>query len=211
MTIPRDLVVIGASAGGFEAITALLADVPTDFPAAIAVVLHRSAAGPSDLASLLGRRANLPVSEPVDNEVVRPGHVYVAPRDLHLEFVSGQFHVHRGPKQNHTRPAIDPLFYSAARAYGSRVIGVLMTGYLSDGVAGLIRIKANEGLSLVQDPDDAAHPSMPRNAILHDHVDLTFPLRALGSLLDELVGGQSLAAAARATGARPVTSATASG
>jgi two-component system chemotaxis response regulator CheB len=204
MAAPRNCVVIGASAGGFQALSAFLGQLPAEFPGAIAVVLHRSPEGPSSLAPLLGRHACLPVSEPADGEEVRRGHVYIAPRDLHLELRLDRFHLQRGPKQHHTRPAIDALFYSAARAYGSRVIGVLMTGYLSDGVAGLVQIKAEGGLSLVQDPEDAAYPSMPRNAIMHDHVDLVFPLRSLPALLEELVVGKSVSAAARASGARPV-------
>jgi two-component system chemotaxis response regulator CheB len=204
MATPRDLIVIGGSAGGFEAVSRLVAQLGPDLAAAVAVVLHRSPDYASDLAAILGRKAALPVREPSQGEVLQRGHVYVAPRDLHMRIEGDHLALDRGAKQHHTRPAIDPLFESAAAMHGRRVIGVLLTGNLSDGVAGLLRIKSRGGLSLVQDPGEAKHPSMPRNALIYDHVDLVFRMDGLAPLLAALATGTPIMAAAQATGARPV-------
>jgi two-component system, chemotaxis family, protein-glutamate methylesterase/glutaminase len=199
---PRDLVVIGASAGGVEALTILLTKLPADLPAAVAVVLHRSPYYESRLPAVLGRRATLDVREPGHGERVEPGRVYVAPRDLHMVLNDGRLELHRGPKEHYTRPAIDPLFATAARAYGARVVGVQLTGSGDDGVAGLLAIKAGGGISIAQDPSEAAFPAMPLNAMLFDHVEAVLPLEGIADALVTLASGGVLEVAAVKTSPR---------
>jgi two-component system, chemotaxis family, protein-glutamate methylesterase/glutaminase len=182
----RDIIVIGASAGGVEALSVLLANLSGDLRAAVAVTLHRRPVV-SFLKEVLGRRSQLPVVEATDRMVFKKGRVHLAPPDRHLLFGDGVIGLDRGPKYHHTRPAIDPMFESAAKRYGRRVVGVLLTGNMSDGVMGLNDIKAAGGLSLVQRPDDASYPSMPRNAVLFDHVDRLFRLASAHLLLEAVV------------------------
>lgn len=190
--LPRDVVTIGASAGGVQALMHLLAKLPEDLPAIVGIVLHRSPYHETRLPQVLGRHATISVTEPEDGEVLRPGHVYVAPRDQHLVFVEGRARLNHGPKEHRTRPAADPLFRSAAEAYGPRVTGVLLSGYGSDGVPGLIRIKAAGGISLVQDPSEATHPVMPTRAIVEDDVDAVLPLDGLAEAIVALAQGRAL-------------------
>ena len=163
--VVREIVVIGASAGGIEALSALLALLPADFPAAILVVVHISADSPGVLPSILARAGVLPVETAKDGVAILPGRVYVAPPDRHLLLEPGSIRVTRGPKENRFRPAIDPLFRSAAQAYGEQVIGVVLSGSLDDGTAGLWAIKDRGGLAIVQEPSEAAYPSMPLSAL----------------------------------------------
>lgn len=188
--IPRDIIVIGASAGGVEALMQLFSSLPADLPASIAVVIHRSPLHSLQLLQVLGRRSTMPVREPEPHETMAPGTIYLAPRDHHMLVKGKQIELNRGPKEHFTRPAADPLFTSAAAAYGPRVIGILLTGAGDDGVAGLIAIKHHGGLSLVQDPQDAKIPSMPRNALRYDHVDLVRPLSAIPTVLAMLAQGR---------------------
>jgi two-component system chemotaxis response regulator CheB len=205
MTSPRrDVVVIGGSAGAVEALTHVLAQLPLDLGAAVAVVLHRHPDVTSNMARVFSRGSKLEVVEPEQGQPFDPGCVYLAPPDRHMVLCDDIVHLNRQPRQHHTRPAIDPLFRSAARSYGRRVIGVLLTGNLSDGVGGLIEIKQCGGLSLVQEPGEARFPSMPRNALIYDHVDLVFRLDGLVEVLAKLVSGQSVAAALGTRGVRPV-------
>jgi two-component system chemotaxis response regulator CheB len=187
----RDVIVIGASAGGVEALTTVLANLPATLPAAVAVTLHRSPL-PSHLPEVIGRRAALEIVEANDREPFRRGRVHVAPPDLHMRLLGRTIHLDRGPKQHHTRPAIDPMFQSAADSHGPRVIGLLMTGAMNDGVTGLVHIKDQGGLCLVQDPDEAQHPSMPLNALVFDHVDAMFRMATVHRVLVELVNGASI-------------------
>ena len=183
----RDIIVIGASAGGVEAVQTLLSNLPRDLPAALAVTIHRRPVA-SLLHEVIGRHSALEVVEATDRMLFKKGRVHLAPPDQHLRLgAAGCVRLDRGPKYHHTRPAIDPLFESAANRYGHRVVGVLLTGNMSDGVTGLNDIKAAGGLSLVQRPDDATHPSMPRNAVLFDHVDRTFRLATAHILLEAVV------------------------
>ncbi|MES2524797.1 MAG: chemotaxis protein CheB [Gemmatimonadota bacterium] len=161
----RDIIVVGASAGGVEAVSDLLAELPPDLTAALLVVVHTSPVGRGLLPQVLQRKSRLPVEHGEDGETVRPGHVYVARPDHHLVVSGGRMHVTRGPRENHTRPAIDPLFRSVALAYGQRVIAVVLTGMLHDGSAGLHAVRLCGGTCIVQDPDDAVHGDMPRNAM----------------------------------------------
>lgn len=167
--------------------------LPCPLPAAIAAVLHRHAQNNVSLARVLGRATPLPVIEGCDEGPFDSGTIYVAPGAAHLVLTEQGLRVHRGPKEHCTRPAIDPLFRSAAAVYGPRVVGVLLSGTGDDGVHGLIHIKGGGGLSVVQDPAEALVPSMPINALLYDHVDLVLPLTELASLLIPLIAGQQVA------------------
>jgi two-component system chemotaxis response regulator CheB len=193
----RDVVVVGASAGGVLALMNLLANLPGDLPAIVGIVLHRTPYHETRLPWVLGRQAVLKVLEPCDGALLEPGTVYVAPRDHHLLFEDGRAQLTRGPREHMTRPAIDPLFRSAARSYGPRVVGVLLTGFGGDGVPGLIDIKGAGGLSLVQDPHEAAHPAMPSRAIKEDDVDAILPLKRLASAIVALASGRAMYAGAR--------------
>jgi two-component system chemotaxis response regulator CheB len=179
----HDLIVIGASAGGVEALTALVSRLPYDLPAAVCVVLHVSPTGPSLLAEILTRAGSLPANQVVKEEVIRPGRIYMAPPDHHLVVEQGYVRVTRGPKENRFRPAVDVLFRSAAYMYGPRVIGVILTGALDDGTAGLWAVKDRGGLAVVQDPRDAFHPSMPESALRHVRVDACLPLADIAPTL----------------------------
>jgi two-component system chemotaxis response regulator CheB len=190
----RDVVVIGASTGGVAALSRLFSELPADLKALVAATMHRGASGGSNLAAVLGRNARIRVTEATRPQFTERSRVYLAPPDYHLIIRPGRLELDRGAKQHHTRPAIDPMFASAARSYGRRVIGVLLTGHLGDGTGGLIEIKQRGGLCLVQDPEEAAAPSMPRSALEHDHVDLVFRLRALPAVLEALLQGETLTA-----------------
>ncbi len=182
----HDIVVIGGSAGGVEALKRICEGLPPDFPAAIFVVVHISPTSRSVLPDLLSRAGRLPARHPIDEEVISRGTIYVAPPDMHMLLRPGHVTLRQGPRENRTRPAIDSLFRSAAVAYRSRVIGVVLSGLLDDGSAGLIAIKACGGLCVVQDPDDAIWPEMPRNALAHDNVDHCVPAAELPDLLCRL-------------------------
>jgi two-component system chemotaxis response regulator CheB len=199
----RDLIVIGGSAGAIEAVTSILVALPAELGAAVAVTLHRHPTVPSSLREVLDRRSSLEVIEPQDGTRLAAGRVYLAPQDRHMLIDGRRIRLNRNPQQHHTRPAIDPLFTSAATSAGNRVIGVLLTGSLSDGVGGLIRIKQFGGLSLVQDPSQALAPSMPRNALIYDNVDLILRVESVAEALTRLVGGEPVSALLSMNGVRP--------
>jgi two-component system chemotaxis response regulator CheB len=192
--LPRDVVVVGASAGGVDALIRLFGQLPGDFPAAVAVVIHRSPYFAGRLGPVLGRRSALPVVEPDDGAPVEPGRIYLAPRDQHLVVEPGVFRLNRGPRQHHTRPAIDALFVSAARAYRERVVGVVLSGGGDDGVVGAIAINVVGGLVLVQDPEEARVGHMPRTAIARDHVSAVLPLAGIAAALAGLAAGEPVEA-----------------
>jgi two-component system chemotaxis response regulator CheB len=183
----HNIIVIGTSAGGLKALSAVLSELPADIGAAIFVVQHLAADKKSLLPKLLGDICDLPVMNPIDGAKFETGHVYVAPPDHHLLVNADTVRVLRGPQENRFRPSIDALFRSAARAHGSRVIGVVLTGYLDDGTVGLQAIKKRGGIAVVQDPAEAAYPSMPRNALRYVRVDHTVPIAKAGALLTRLV------------------------
>src|SRR5215203_6547879 len=183
----KHLVVIGASAGGIETLRELVAGLPRDFPAAICVVLHSSPQSPGVLGAILTRAGSLPAHNARDRERLEPGHIYVAPPDYHLVIEPGRVRITKGPRENRFRPAIDPLFRSAAQVYGPAAVGVVLTGNLDDGTAGLWVIKQLGGVAIVQDPADAAYPSMPQSAINHVKVDHVVPLQAVAPLLARVV------------------------
>ena len=190
--MPRhDVIVIGASAGGVEALITLVGSLPADLPAAIFLVLHIPAQSPSLLPDILNRVGPLHALHPVDGQTIQYGHIYVAPPDHHLMIEEGIVRVIRGPKENRHRPAIDPLFRSAARTYGTRVVGIILTGSMDDGTAGLLAIKRRGGKTIVQDPQDALFSSMPQSAIAHVEVDHVMPLSDMGPLLTQLVHEQA--------------------
>jgi two-component system chemotaxis response regulator CheB len=182
----RDIVVVGASAGGTEALTELVRSLPGDFPAAIFVVVHFPASASSVLPRILSRSGALPAVHADDGMFFERGRIYVARPDCHLMVRNGRLAVRKGPKENNSRPAIDPLFRSAARSGGWRVIGVVLSGNLDDGTAGLLSIKQHGGIAVVQAPETALYPGMPRSAIDHVPVDYVVPLDQMSRVLLEL-------------------------
>ena len=185
----HDILVIGASAGGVEALTRLVRGLPEGLPAAVFVVLHLPAHGTSVLPGILSRSGPLPAAHPDDGEEIKPGRIYVAPPDVHLLVGRGRVRISRGPKENGHRPAVDVLFRTAARSYGRRVVGVVLSGALDDGAAGLAAIKSRGGLAVVQDPADALYPGMPRSALETVPIDHVAPVSELPGLLARLASG----------------------
>ena len=197
----HDLIVIGASAGGVEALSALVAGLPPDLAAAVCVVMHLRPFGESRLAEVLSRAGPLPAVAARHGDALRQGTIHVAVPDLHLLVEREGDHcvlrLTRGPRENRNRPAIDPLFRSAALAFGSRTIGVILSGALDDGTAGLWALRDRGGRAVIQDPDDALVGSMPRNAIDEVGADYVAPAAALGPLLGGLVASPSAEDAVR--------------
>jgi two-component system chemotaxis response regulator CheB len=183
----RDIIVVGCSVGGVEALQKVVGGVSAGFPGSLFVVLHIAPETYSVLPNILSRAGKLPASHAVDGELIRHGHVYVAPPDHHLILEDGRMRLTRGPKENRHRPAIDPLFRSAARSCGPRVIGVVLTGALDDGTAGLMCIKNYGGLAIVQDPEEAFCPSMPHSALENVDVDHVASLNEIPELLEKAV------------------------
>lgn len=182
----RNIIVIGASAGGFVAIKQLVADLPPELDAAIFIVWHMSPDIRGILPQVLNRQKTLLAANAVDNEPIIFNRIYVAPPDRHLVLENGFVRVTRGPKENRFRPAVDPLFRSAAYMYGPRVIGIVLSGALDDGTAGLWTIKSRGGIAVVQDPGDAEVPSMPENALQAVEVDYQVPVAEMAALLVKL-------------------------
>jgi two-component system chemotaxis response regulator CheB len=180
------VVVIGASAGGVEALSTVASGLPADLAAPVLVVLHVSPGGTSVLPHILARAGTLPAAHAADGEELQPGRIYVAPPDCHLLTEDGIVRLSRGPRRNGHRPAIDALFEAAADVHGPRVIGVLLSGVLDDGSLGLLRIKACGGRTVVQDPADAAYPAMPLHAIERGAADTVLPLAAIAAEIDRL-------------------------
>ena len=181
------LVVIGASAGGVESLRRLVGRLPGDLPAAVAVVLHLSPTSKSMLAAILTRSGPLVAHQAVDGEVVEAGQIVVAPPDHHLLLEDHVFRVVRGPTEKSARPAVDPLFRTAARCFGRRVVGVVLSGSLDDGTAGLFEIKRRGGWTMVQDPREALHPEMPQSAIEHVTIDVIADSAALADRIADAV------------------------
>ncbi len=186
-TLTRTMVVVGASAGGIEALRALVARLPADLPAAVLVVIHTAPNSPQLVPGILQASGPLPVAYASHGALVARGHIYVAPPDHHLILAGETMQVVRGPKENRARPAIDPLFRSAAWAYGPQAIGVVLSGMLNDGTAGLWAIKSCGGIAVVQDPEEARFGDMPRHALAHVPVDHRLTADAIGELVGRLV------------------------
>jgi two-component system chemotaxis response regulator CheB len=192
--VKRDIVVIGASAGGIEALRELTAELPHQIDAALFVVVHMPSWWDSKLPSVLSRQGGIAAVRAQADQTIEPGRIYVAPPDHHLLLNDGRVHLWRGPKENLHRPAINALFRSAAAAYGERVIGVILSGSMDDGSTGLWWVKRYGGLAIVQDPREALHPDMPRNALQHVTVDYVLGAREIGKSLGGMVQGVGLEA-----------------
>ena len=188
--VERDIVVIGGSAGGIGAMRAILAELPETVPAAMFLVLHTSVHSPGLLADVLTLPGAPPVHYAKNGEPFERGVVYIAPPDLHMLVEPNQhLRLAFGPKENRFRPAVDPLFRSAAAAFGPRVAGLVLSGGLDDGTAGLAAIKAAGGVTIVQDPKEAEASSMPQNALRHVRIDHCLPVRDIAALLVRLSSG----------------------
>lgn len=183
----RDIFVIGASAGGIEVLKTVLSTLPWDFGASIFIVVHTTEYSPGLLPQVLNRTSSLPCFYAVHNAPILPSRVYIAPvGQRHMLLERGNVRLEAGPRENHHRPSIDVLFRSASQAYGSEVVGVVLTGNLDDGSAGLAEIKVRCGIAIVQDPDEAMAPSMPVSAIENTDVDFILPAAEIGPKLVEL-------------------------
>ncbi|MEX3916299.1 chemotaxis protein CheB [Paraburkholderia sp. BR10872] len=177
------IIVIGASYGGIEALSLLIGQLPPTFPAPVFIVQHLGAGSTGVLPRILARASSLPVAHPQHCELIQPGRIYVAPPDRHMLVHRGYVALCNGPRENRFRPAVDPLFRSAALAYGPAVVGVVLTGYLDDGTAGLMAIKDQHGTAVVQNPLEAIAPSMPNSALASVSVDHRCNLAEMGALL----------------------------
>ncbi len=182
----RDIITIGASAGGVEALMSLMRGLPGNLPASVFVVQHLAPDLPTAMAELLTRNGTMPALLATDHFEFQKAHAYVAPPDQHLMIDRSFIYLTRGPRENRSRPSIDPLFRSAAVVHGPHVIGVILSGALDDGTSGLGAIKRCGGMTVVQDPDDAQVPDMPKSAIENVDVDHVVPLAEMGSLLVRL-------------------------
>lgn len=187
----RDTIVLGASAGGVDAFLAIVQALPERLPATVFVVQHIGA-HPSILPGMLEKAGRLPARHARDGERIAQGTIYVAPPDLHMVIDADAIRTVRGPKQNFARPAIDPLFRSAALARGPRVIGAILTGHLDDGTAGLAAVRACGGITMVQDPEHSHAPDMPRNAMRTTPPDYVLPIDMLASTLAALAGSATM-------------------
>lgn len=185
MTTIQRIVVIGASAGGVETLRQVVSTLPAHLPCAVLITLHIGT-NKSELPGLLSRAGALPASHPSHGERIQPGKIYIAPPDHHMRVAEGKIALTRGPRENWARPAIDPLFRSAASGYGAGAIGVILTGGLNDGTAGLFEIKAMGGMTVVQAPQDAINAEMPQSALDHVEVDYVRPASEIGCLLADL-------------------------
>lgn len=179
----RDIVVVGASAGGVAALQSFVRHLPESFPGTVLVVLHIPPHTPSQLQDVLANAGSLPSTVAQDGEIVEPGRLYVASSDRHLLIEKNRLRVTRGPKENRSRPAVDALFRSAAFTCGPRTIGIVLSGMLDDGTAGLWAIKDRGGLAVVQSPEEAEYSSMPENALQHVEVDAVLRLAEMPEFL----------------------------
>lgn len=182
-----DIIVIGASAGGLEAVRTVVKALPSGLPASLFIVIHTSPEGPGLLAGILDRSGSLPAVTARNGMPFEHGHIYVAPPDSHLLVEDGHVRLSQGPREHRFRPAIDPLFRTAARRFGRRVIGVVLSGNLADGSHGLMLIKENGGIAIVQNPEEAVAPSMPEAALQRVDVDHVLLAEEIGPAITDLV------------------------
>ena len=183
----RDIIVIGASAGGIDPLKILVQSLPKDFPASIFIVMHIPPHAPSKLPDILGRAGKLEARHPEDKEKIKTGKIYVAPPDHHLLIEDDHVIVRKGPKENRFRPSIDALFRSAAYVHGIRVTGVILTGALDDGTSGMWMIKRRGGKTIIQDPEEATYPEMPSSVQEFVETDYSLPAAEIGAILSQLV------------------------
>jgi two-component system chemotaxis response regulator CheB len=195
----HDLIIIGGSAGSLDPLKTLVGGLPPDLPAALCITRHTSPHAPNVLPQILAKVGSLPVTEAVDGEPLQTGRIYVSPPDRHLLVMPGHIRVNRSPTENRFRPAIDPLFRSAAVAYGPRVVGVILSGALDDGTAGLWAVKQRGGVAVVQDPTEALYPAMPQSALTYVPVDACLLAAAIAPFLIRMAR-----AAAQEEGVPPV-------
>ncbi|WP_417582965.1 chemotaxis protein CheB [Nitrincola sp.] len=182
------LIVIGASAGGMAALKKLVTQFPQDFPAPVFIVTHMSADTTGDvLVNALNESSQLTCVHAQDKQAFKSGNIYLAPSDQHMLIVKGKILVTKGARENRSRPAIDPLFRSAAVAYGNRVIGIILTGYLDDGTSGMMAIKRCGGVCIAQDPEEASYPDMPQSVIANVGADYCLPVAEMGAVLSDLL------------------------
>ncbi|MBS1503435.1 MAG: chemotaxis protein CheB, partial [Bacteroidetes bacterium] len=183
----NSVVVIGGSAGGFPAVAGLMANMPPGLDTAFFVVLHvsRKSVG-SVLVQYIQKHTQYTCSLAVNNEQIKSGHLYVAPPDFHLIVKGGYMRIVRGPHENRWRPSIDVLFRSAAAAYDSHTIGIVLSGLLDDGTSGMSAIKRSGGVCIVQDPNDAEFDDMPNNALNNVAIDYSVPVAEMGYVLDDV-------------------------
>jgi two-component system chemotaxis response regulator CheB len=182
----RDIVVIGTSAGGMNALVQLVGNLSTTLKASIFIVLHTTARSLTLLQEILQKHTTLPIITPKSGQLIHAGQIYVAPPHSHMIIKEKHIYLSQGPRVNHCRPAIDPLFRSAALHYGPRVVGIILTGMLDDGTVGLSFIKKRGGVTIVQDPDDAQHPDMPNSALANVSVDYCVALSDIPLLIKRL-------------------------
>ncbi len=183
----RDVIVVGGSAGAIEASIQMLARLPPGLPGTVLVAIHRGPSVPGVLPQMFARAGPLPADYATNDEAYRPGRVYVAPPDRHLLVSGRRLRVTRGPREHGLRPAVDPLFRSAARELGPRVVGVILSGVLDDGTEGLALVKRHGGVAIVQRTEDAEHAGMPASALAHVDVDHVLPAASIGAVLTRLV------------------------
>lgn len=181
----RTVVGLGASAGGLEPVCSIVAGLPADLPAAVLVLVHLSPAAPSVLDRILARCGPLPVTFGQDGTPLEVGHIYVAPADEHLVVTDGHLALDHGPTVNAVRPSVDVLFRSMALAYGSHCVGVILSGTRDDGAAGLLDIRRADGVTIVQDPSDAAFPGMPTAACNMSEPDAVAPADKIAGLITQ--------------------------
>ena len=190
MATPETLIVIGTSQGGLEALRTIARGLPSDFPAALVAVMHTSRDSPMALAGLIGSVSPLRVQYAKQGDRIEGGCLYIAPPDFHTVIVApGYLRLHGGDREHFVRPAANPLFRSAAEVWGSRTIGIVLTGGLGDGTEGMKAINAAGGVGVVQEPDEAVAPSMPLTALAKDHPDHRVRLNEIAPLLVRLVAG----------------------
>jgi two-component system chemotaxis response regulator CheB len=182
----RDILAIGTSAGGFNALRSLARELPGNMPAAVLMVIHLPAQFPSELDAILTQAGPLPATFARNGEAVQHSHIYVAPPAAHLLLDGDRLQLGYGPSENNARPAIDPLFRSAALCCGPRSVGVVMTGTMGDGASGLQALKRCGGMTVVQDPSDAAFPEMPSTALRRVKPDHVVGLAGMAGLLEKL-------------------------
>src|SRR5262245_56131340 len=182
----RDVLAIGTSAGGFEALRFLAGEFSHDFPASVVVAIHLSSQFRSALDAILTQAGPLPAKFAVDGDKLERGHIYIAPAERHLIVDSEQLRLGSGPRENNARPSLDPLFRSAALCCGPRAVGAVLTGTLGDGAAGLSALKQSGGITVVQDPNDAAFPEMPTTALARSQPDHVVGLAGMPALLERL-------------------------
>jgi two-component system, chemotaxis family, protein-glutamate methylesterase/glutaminase len=184
----KNIIVIGASAGGFKAVTQLVSGFKTDLDAAVFIVLHMAKHSmPQVLVRQLERHTDLLCLIPDDNDPIRRGHIYISPADRHMLISDGIIRITKGPYENRYRPSIDVLFRSAAAEHNSKVIGIVLTGMLDDGTSGMLAIKRSGGVCIVQEPAEAEYPDMPRNVLNNVDVDYRVPVGDIGYILDDLL------------------------